>query len=86
VLATDYSADFHTYGLLWTPDELRFLVDGHETVRLDGASYRDFGPSFMVVNLAIGGNWGGAPDGSTAFPAQMQIDYIRVYQSDAVVA
>ncbi len=81
----DYAAGFHTYGLLWTPDQLRFLVDGQETAALDGAAYRDFGPSFLVVNLAVGGNWGGMADGSTPFPAEMHIDYIRVYQSDAVL-
>ncbi|WP_268885311.1 family 16 glycosylhydrolase [Belnapia mucosa] len=82
----DYAAGFHAYGLLWTPDALRFFVDGQETARLDGAAYRDFGPSFLVVNLAVGGNWGGMVDGTTPFPAEMQIDYIRVYQSDTVLA
>jgi beta-glucanase (GH16 family) len=34
----------------------------------------------MILNLAIGGNWGGAPDDSTRFPQTMLIDYVRVYR------
>src|SRR5690349_20196445 len=33
----------------------------------------------MIVNLAVGGNWPGSPDGTTPWPAQMKIDYIRAY-------
>ena len=31
----------------------------------------------MIVNLAVGGNWPGSPDGSTPLPAQMKVDYVR---------
>jgi beta-glucanase (GH16 family) len=40
-----------------------------------------FDTSFhMLLNLAVGGNWPGSPDGSTVFPAEMLVDYVRVYQ------
>jgi len=35
-------------------------------------------PFFIVLNLAVGGNWPGYPDGSTQFPQQMKVDYVRV--------
>ena len=38
---------------------------------------------FLVVNLAVGGDWPGAPDARTPFPAALLIDWIRVRQSDA---
>ncbi|WP_332816239.1 glycoside hydrolase family 16 protein [Ramlibacter sp.] len=78
----DYSADFHTYGLLWTPTEIAWYVDGVETHKASAgmvARYRDLcGPMYLCFNLAIGGGWPGSPDSSTRFPATMDIDYIRV--------
>ena len=34
---------------------------------------------FLILNLAVGGSWPGAPDGSTVFPSEMLVDYVRVY-------
>ena len=85
-VGTDVSAGFHTYGLEWTEDALDFYFDGQLTTHLDGAAFRDFGPSFLVVNLAVGGDWGGNPDSTTPFPAEMKVDYIRVYEEDAAGA
>jgi beta-glucanase (GH16 family) len=35
--------------------------------------------NFLIVNLAIGGSWPGAPDNTTPFPSEMLVDYIRIY-------
>jgi len=35
---------------------------------------------YVLLNLAVGGNWPGAPDGTTSFPADMLVDYVRVYE------
>ena len=78
----DTSDGFHTYGLEWTADSLDFYYDGKVTTSLDGEAFKDLGPSFLVVNLAVGGNWGGNPDSTTEFPAEMKIDYIRAYEAD----
>lgn len=74
----DFSQDFHTYGVYWSPTQLIWYVDGVER-------YRDteWIPSrrlFILVNLAIGGQWSGNPDATTPFPADYWIDYIRIYQ------
>ena len=37
-------------------------------------------PMYMLANIATGGDWAGAPDHTTQFPARMQIDYIRAYR------
>ena len=37
------------------------------------------GPQFIILNLAIGGDWPGSPDSSTVFPGDMQVDYVRIY-------
>jgi len=36
-------------------------------------------PFYIIMNLAVGGNFGGNPDGNTVFPGEMQVDYVRVY-------
>lgn len=75
----DYSTSFHTYAVKWEPGKLTWYVDGKEqNWHNDGnVSWEDM---YLLVNLAVGGWWPGDPDGSTNFPAQMKIDYIRAYQ------
>jgi len=77
---TDTSAGFHTYGVDWEPDTTTFYEDGKALGSVTTpASMKT--PMIMMANLAVGGagSWPGAPDGSTKFPAQMQIDYVRAY-------
>jgi beta-glucanase (GH16 family) len=37
-------------------------------------------PNFLLLDLAVGGNWPGAPNASTTFPARMLVDWVRVWQ------
>ncbi len=70
---------FHTYAVSWDADRLIFYVDNHKTG--EQATPADFTkPMYMIANLAIGGNWAGAPDDTTVFPARLTIDYIRAYK------
>ena len=76
---------FHVYAAEWEASEIRFY--------LDGAVYKTFTkgdlpagtkwvfdhPNFILLNLAVGGQWPGDPDGATPFPQQMKVDYVRVY-------
>jgi beta-glucanase (GH16 family) len=39
------------------------------------------GPFFIILNVAVGGNFVGSPDGSTVFPQQMQVDWVRVWSN-----
>jgi beta-glucanase (GH16 family)/Ca2+-binding RTX toxin-like protein len=69
---------FHTYGALWNPSNIVFYVDGTEVWRT--ATPGDMnGPMHMIVNLAVGGHWPGSPDGSTPWPAQMKVDYVKAW-------
>jgi hypothetical protein len=77
-VVSDTSAAFHTYGVDWEPDLITWYVDGQQVFQ--SATPADMNqPMYMIANLAVGGDWPGSPDGSTAFPATMQIDYIRAY-------
>ena len=82
--------EWHTYQVWWSPDEIRVGVDGNaENAHLvytkrPGATNDDWpfdGPMDLIMNIAIGGNMGGAvPAGD--FEYEMLVDYVRVYQGD----
>ena len=75
----DYTSDFHTYAVEWKPGTLVFYVDGVEQHRVvdPKVSQQEM---YVIANTAICGWWPGSPDETTPFPAEFQIDYIRVYQ------
>ena len=75
---------FHTYRVDWEPNIIRWYLDGQEFFRVDpgrlgGNRWVFDHPFFMILNVAVGGEWPGYPDGSTQFPQQMLVDYVRVY-------
>ena len=82
----DAGTAFHTYTLEWDAGEMRIFVDDHHyfTSRKDGGDWTSwpFERNFhLVLNLAVGGDWGGVKGvDETAFPQRMEIDYVRVYQ------
>lgn len=71
--------DFHVFAVAWDRDELVFFVDGRETGRQPTPADMHK-PMFMLVNLAVGGKWPGAPDATTKFPGRYVIDYVRAYR------
>ena len=81
-----FSDDFHVYAVEWQPNVVRFYVDStlYETVtpsNLPGGAVWEFDhPFFLLLNVAVGGDWPGAPDSTTVFPQTMLVDYVRVYQ------
>jgi len=75
----DYTSDFHTFGMKWTEGQIIWYVDGKEVNRYE-SGYVANESMYLIVNLALGGSWGGNVDGSTPFPARYQIDYVRAYQ------
>ncbi len=75
----DFSAGFHTFGLSWEPDAIVWYVDGVERWRYTDAARIPAQPMYPVLNLAVGGDWPGAPDESTRFPSDFEIDYLRVW-------
>ncbi len=80
----DFSAGFHTIGLLWEPHLIAWTIDGVERYAVTENIPQE--PFFLLANLAVGGNWPGSPDASTVFPSYYEIDYIRVYENDAYMA
>jgi hypothetical protein len=75
----DLSKDFHTYGVDWQPDHIAWFVDGVEVARTTGSQWVVHEPMYPIINLAVGGRGNDPPDGSTPFPATMDVDYVRVW-------
>jgi len=76
---------FHTYAVEWSASAIKFYVDDdlYETQTPATASGRDWEfdqPFFIILNVAVGGNFPGAPTSSTTFPQMMKVDWVRVYQ------
>ncbi|GGF86787.1 hypothetical protein GCM10010912_35080 [Paenibacillus albidus] len=81
----DFS-QYHVYSIEWDANYIKWFVDGNQY----NAFYIENGtgnteefqkPFFLLLNLAVGGNWPGSPNDATPFPAQMLVDYVRVYQN-----
>ena len=74
----DLSQGFHSYGTMWTATSITFYLDGTEVYSMPTPAGMNE-PMYLLAGLAVGGNWPGAPDETTEFPAEFQIDYIRAY-------
>jgi beta-glucanase (GH16 family) len=78
-----FADDFHVYSTIWTEDQIKFYVDGNQYKTItpkDLPTEKRWvydHPFFMILNLAIGGNWGGPPDEATIFPQTMVVDYVH---------
>ena len=79
---------WHTYGMIWSKGQIQYYVDAPANIYATftpstqaGTWPFDDGPEFILLNLAVGGNWPGNPDATTSFPAAMAVDYVRVYSN-----
>ena len=83
----NFSDGWHTFGIDWQPDMLVWYVDGVEVWRYKSSLYIPDEPMYLLLNLAIGGDWPGDPDEQTRFPNEFVIDYVKVWRrpSDPLV-
>jgi beta-glucanase (GH16 family) len=82
-----YADAFHTFAFEWEPTAIRFYVDDqlYETQKstVPGGDTWEFDhPFFLLINVAVGGQWPGSPDGTTTFPQTLKVDWVRVYEKD----
>jgi beta-glucanase (GH16 family) len=81
-----FADDYHLYAVEWEPNVIRFYVDSNLYATRtpaelpQGTKWVYDHPFFMILNLAVGGDWPGAPDNATVFPQTMLVDYVRVYK------
>lgn len=88
---TDFSQNFHEYAIEWDPDEIRWYLDGVEYHRVTSAQWfssvasgnarAPFDvPFHILLNVAVGGNFPGNPNGGATYPQTLEVDYVRVYE------
>lgn len=79
------SDDYHIYAIEWEESRISWFIDGQQYFSLTsgnlpaGRSWIFSQPQFLLLNLAVGGNWPGNPNATTVFPQRMSVDYVRVY-------
>ncbi|MFW3462522.1 discoidin domain-containing protein [Streptomyces microflavus] len=83
----DFSDDFHTWVADWNSKGITYSLDGRTVLTLDKEQVEQTRgpwifdhPHYLILNLAVGGDWPGPTDTSTPFPAKMLVDHVRVYQ------
>jgi beta-glucanase (GH16 family) len=85
-LNENVNANYHVYAIEWNSTGVKWFVDGTQFYSVTKSQVQGYGtwvfdhPMFVLLNVAVGGNWPGNPDGSSVFPQRMYVDYIRVYQ------
>lgn len=78
--------EYHIFAIEWEPQEIRFYVDDTMYAKKTSADVPANGtwvfdhPYFLLLNVAVGGNWPGSPADTTVFPQSMLVDYVRVYE------
>lgn len=78
-----FADDFYIYSIEWSAQKIEWSVNGVKYLEADitPASMNEFqNYFFMILNVAVGGNWPGYPDETTQFPQKMYVDYVRVYE------
>lgn len=77
---------FRVYAVDWRPNRIAFYLDDHEYAEVTpaslpaGAHWVYDHPFYLLLNVAVGGNWPGSPGGTTVFPQKMLVDWVRVYK------
>lgn len=83
----DAEQEFHQYAIEWTPENITWYVDGdaYSEFQNEGNTYKEWPfdqPFHLILNIAVGGNWGGVEGvDESIWPQKMIVDYVRVYQN-----
>ena len=79
----DITRDFHVFAVDWRHDVVNYFIDDVQVMSVPTPPdmHRRM---HMVLNLAVGGRWGGPTDATTVFPAYLEVDYVRVWRKPGV--
>ena len=70
----------HLFGVEWERTEIRWYIDNQLVFK--AKNHEANLPMYLIINLAIGGNWPGSPNNETEFPAEFSIDYVKIYERE----
>jgi hypothetical protein len=91
LLVPDFATEFHTYAVDWKQGQMDFFIDGKHyfTFKNTGNGYQEWPfdqPFYLILNLAVGGNWGGKEGvDASIWPQRMEVDYVRVYKQNPLL-
>jgi hypothetical protein len=77
---TDLTEEWHVFAVDWKPGSVDWYVDGEKVRSFAETELVPAEPMYLLINLAIGGDWGGPPDATTVFPSVFEIDYVRIWK------
>lgn len=86
----DSEIAFHTYSIIWDEESIKWFIDdveyhSFENKRMTFEEWPFDKPFYLILNLAVGGNWGGKYGvDESIWPQQMQVDYVRVYKNNSL--
>ena len=86
IMLSDVRDSFHIYSIEWYEDRIDFFIDDTKYFTFTNDNNNNlktwpFNQRFhLLINVAVGGDWPGAPDNTTVFPQDMKVDYVRVYK------
>ena len=89
-MVENFQSEFHIYAIDWTEDKIDFFIDGEKYFSFSnsGGDYKEWPfnqPFHLILNIAVGGNWGGQKGvDEKIWPQKMEIDYVRVYDQKPV--
>ena len=75
---TSFAAAPHIFTLTWQPSAIAWYIDGVKRYQL--TQHIPSKPMYLIMNLAVGGDWPGLPNSTTKFPSSLNIDFVRIYQ------
>ncbi len=79
----NFSSNFHIFACKWTPTDLTWYIDGVEVASYTDAALVPHQPMYLILNLAVGGDWPG-PVSDSVLPATMLVDWVKVYQNPSI--
>ena len=79
-----FADEYHVFSIVWDETQIRWYLNNTQyySMNISGSDMTEFHDEFFfIMNVAVGGNWPGSPNGTTVFPQTMKVDYIRVFQA-----
>lgn len=83
LITSDLSTAFHRYGVEWSSEGIRWYLDDREVWRIGHDVPIAAGPMYLLINLAVGGEWAGPEVDDSRLPAAFLIDHVKVWQRNA---
>jgi len=78
-----FADEFHVFSIVWNQNSITWMLDDvvYNTLDITPAELSEFQENFfLIMNVAVGGNWPGSPDATSIFPQTMYVDYVRIFQ------